>query len=100
MLIRGTHAVVADISEEWVTPIDTRMEALNGVVFRTTRRAFEQDQRTKDEAILRAEIGQMKAEYTRAKAEHKAKIQSKIDQLNAKLQKKLDQAKQRSEQIK
>lgn len=100
MLTPGTHAVVADISEEWVTPVDTRMEALNGVVYRTTRSAFEQDQRAKDEAILRAEIGQMKAEHAHAKADRKAKLQSKIDQLNAKLQKKLDQAKQRSEQIK
>jgi uncharacterized membrane protein len=100
MLIPGTHAVVADISEEWVTPVDTRMEALNGIIFRTTRSAFEQDQRAKDEAVLRAEIGQMKAEHARAKAERKAKLQAKIDQLNAKLQQKLDQAKQRSEQIK
>src|SRR5437868_1623951 len=99
-LIPGTHAVVADISEEWVTPVDIRMEALNGVVFRTTRSAFEHDQRAKDEAVLRAEIGQMKAEHARAKADYKAKLQSKIDQLNAKLQKKLDQAKQRSEQVK
>jgi uncharacterized membrane protein len=100
MLTPGKHAVVVDISEEWVTPLDTRMEALNGVVFRTTRSAFEQEQRAKDEAVLRAEIGQMKAEHARAKAERKAKLQSKIDQLNAKLQKKLDEAKQRSEQIK
>lgn len=99
-LTPGTHAVVADISEEWVTPVDTRMEALNGVVFRKTRSAFEQDQRAKEEAILRAEIGQMEAEHARAKAEHKAKLQSMINQLNAKLQNKLDQAKQRSEQIK
>jgi uncharacterized membrane protein len=100
MVTPGKYAVVADISEEWVTPVDTRMEVLNGVVFRTTRSAFEEEQRTRDEAILRAEIGQMKAEHARAKAERKGKLQSKIDQLNAKLQKKLDYGKQRSEQIK
>ena len=100
MLTPGTHAVVADISEEWVTPVDTRMEALNGVVFRTTRSAFEEQQQARDEAVLRAEIGQMKAEYARARTDQKAKLQAKIDQLNGKLQKKLDQARQRSEQIK
>jgi uncharacterized membrane protein len=99
-LIPGTHAVVADISEEWVTPVDMRMEALNGIVFRTTRSAFEYDQTARDEATLRAEIGQMKAEHARAKADRKAKLQSKVDQLNAKLQNKLDHARQRSEQIK
>ena len=100
MLIPGKHAVVADISEEWVTPVDTRMEALNGIVFRTMRTSFEQDQRTRAQAELSAEIDTLKAEHARAKAERKAKLQTKIDQLNAKLQKSLDQAKQRSEQIK
>lgn len=100
MLTPGKYAVVADLSEEWITPVDTRMEALNGVVFRTTRSAFEHDQSAREEAALRAEIGQMQAEYARANAERKANIQSKIDQLNAKLQKKLDQGRQRSEQMK
>ena len=37
-LIPGKCAVVADVSEEWVTPVDTRMEALGGVVFRTAKK--------------------------------------------------------------
>jgi len=96
----GKHAVVADVSEEWVTPVDTRMEPLGAFVFRTTRKTFEDDQRARDVAELRAEIAQLKAEHAQAKAEHKVKLQAKIDQLNTKLQKKLEQAKQRSEQIK
>jgi uncharacterized membrane protein len=100
MLTPGKHAVVADISEEWVTPVDTSMEALNGVVFRTTRTAFEEEQRAREEAALRSEIEEMKAEHARAKADRKAKLQAKVDQLNTKLQKKLDQAKQRSDQVK
>ena len=99
-LTPGKHAVVADVSEEWVTPVDTRMEALGGFVFRTARRSFEEDQWARDMAELHAEIDQMKAEHARATAERKAKLQAKIDQLNAKLQTKLQQAKQRSEQIK
>lgn len=99
-LTPGKHAVVADVSEEWVTPVDTRMEALGGFVFRTTRQSFEEDQRARDAAELRAEIDQLKTEHARAKADRKAKLQAKIDQLNAKLQTKLQQAKQRSEQIK
>jgi uncharacterized membrane protein len=100
ILTPGKHAIVADISEEWVTPIDTRMEALNGVVFRTTSRAFAQDQTALAESELRAQIDQLRAEHARARAEHKAKLQAKIDALHTKLQSKLDLAKQRSEQIK
>lgn len=99
-LTPGKCAVIADISEEWVTPVDTRMEALGGAVFRSARNRVEDEQRARDVAALRAEIDQLKAEHARAQADRKAKLQAKIDQLNAKLQAKLDQAKQRSEQIK
>ena len=100
VLTPGKYAIVADISEEWVTPVDSRMEALNGFVFRTARTSVEEAQRVRDVAELRAEIDQLKAERARAKAEHKAKLQAKIDQLNTRLQTKLQQAKERSEQIK
>jgi uncharacterized membrane protein len=99
-LVPGKCAVVADVSEEWVTPVDTRMEALGGVVFRTARENVEDDQRTRNVAALREEIEQLKAEHAQARADQKAKLQAKIDNLNAKLQHKLEQAKQRSEQIK
>lgn len=98
-LVPGKCAVVADVSEEWVTPVDTRMEALGGVVFRTARRNVQDDQRTRDVAALREEIEQLKAEHVRARADQKAKLQAKIDNLNAKLQHRLEQAKQRSEQV-
>jgi uncharacterized membrane protein len=99
-LIPGKYAIVADVSEEWVTPLDTRMEALDGFVFRTARQSFEEAQRTREVAELRAEIDQLKAEHARVRAEQKAKLQAKIDALNTRLQAKLEQARQRSEQIK
>lgn len=100
VLTPGKYAIVADISEEWVTPVDTRMEALSGFVFRTARKSFEEAQRAREVAELRAEIDQLKAEQARVNAEHKAKIEAKIDGLNTRLQAKLQQARQRSEQIK
>lgn len=96
----GKCAVIADISEEWVTPVDTRMEALGGSGIRTPRKSVEDDQSARDVAMLRAEIDQLKIEHARARADRKAKLQATIDKLNTKLQGKLDQAKQRSEQIK
>ena len=99
-LTPGKCAVVADVSEEWVTPVDSRMEALGGVVFRTAREHFEEERQATQAAALRAEIDQLEAEHAHASAERKAKLQAKIDSLNTKLQNKLDQAKQRSEQIK
>ena len=100
MLTPGKCAVVADVSEEWVTPVDTRMEALGGVVLRTARRHFEEERQAIEAAALRAEIDQLEAEHAQARAERKAKLRAKIDSLNTKLQNKLEQAKRRSEQIK
>ena len=99
-LTPGKYAVVADVSEEWVTPVDSRMDAMGGVVFRAPKTTVEDDQRARDVAELKEEIAQLKAEHAQARADRKAKLQAKIDALNTKLREKLDQAKQRSEQIK
>jgi uncharacterized membrane protein len=98
ILAPGKYAVVADVSEEWVTPVDTRMEPLGGVVFRAARKNIEQDQRTRDEAELRAEIAALKIEHARARAERKAKLQAQIDELNARLEKKVEEQRAWSEQ--
>ncbi len=97
-LTPGKWAIVSEISEDWVTPVDTRMEALGGTVFRTTRRRVEHEEYAKDVAAIKAEIAQLKAEQAKSRADQKAKLQAKIDNLNKKLGAKLEQAKQRSEQ--
>jgi uncharacterized membrane protein len=98
-LTPGKYAVVADLSEEWVTPVDKTMEGLGGVVFRTAKTNFEADQRARDIAALKAEISELKAEHTKAIADRKAKLQAKIDGLNAKLRNKQEEAKQRLDQV-
>ena len=99
-LTPGKFAVVADISEEWVTPLDIQMETLGGVVFRTKKSDVETEQRTRDVKTLQEDINQLKTEMAKAPAEHKAKLQTKIDKLEGKLQNKREQTKQRLEQIK
>jgi len=97
-LTPGEWAVVADISEDWETPLDTRMAALGGTVFRTARRDYVRDQDAKYIAAIKAHIAQLKEEQSKSKAEHKAKIQANIDSLDKKLNTKLGQAKKQSEQ--
>jgi len=100
VLTPGKCAVVADVSEEWVTPVDSRMEAVGGVVFRSLKTAVEDDQRAREVAEIKDEVAELKAEHAQSRADRKAKLQARIDGLNTKLQEKLDQAKQRSEEIK
>ena len=99
-LTPGKFAVVADVSEEWITPVDTKMETLGGFVLRTPKQYFEEQRRAKEIAAMKAEINALKAEHAQARAERKAKIQAKIDDLNSKLQGKVEKAKQRSEHLK
>src|SRR5260370_26400633 len=63
-LTPGRFAVLADVSEEWVTPVDTRMEAGGGVVLRTAKEHFEEEQWAREAATLRREIDPIKAEQT------------------------------------
>jgi uncharacterized membrane protein len=85
-LTRGKVALVADISEERVTRLDTRMEQLGGVVFRRARALVEDTQDDRDEAAHRAEMEQLKAERAQARAGRLAEIDAKIDNLRAKLE--------------
>ena len=99
-LTPGKCAVVADVSEEWVTPVDATIEAVGGIVFRSSRSSVEDELTARDVAELKKEIEQLRVEHARASADLKAKLQAKMDGLNAKLQTKLEHARQRSEQIK
>ena len=68
----GKVAVVAEIDEEWVTPLDARMEPLGGIVFRRVRAEFIDAQIEREIAANRAEIATLKAEYHQAVGEAKA----------------------------
>ena len=43
VLGKGQSAVIADVTEEWTSPVDTRMRELGGKVYRRTRGAVEDD---------------------------------------------------------
>jgi uncharacterized membrane protein len=97
MLLPNRVAVVAEIEEDWITPVDTRMEAIGGTVF---RRALSDVRKTVDQeevAGMKADFAQMKAEHAKAHADHKAKLQEKINQLDSKIQAQLQKAKERRE---
>ena len=97
ILLPNRVAVVAEINEEWTTPVDTRMETIGGTVF---RRALSDVRNTVDDqeiAAMKADFAQMKAEHAKAHAGRKAKLQEKINQLDSKIQARLEKAKQRRE---
>jgi len=90
-------AVVAEVEEEWTTPVDTRMEALGGVVFRRALWEVEKTMDDEETAAMKADLKQLKAEISKAHADRKAKLQKKIDQLQAKVDAKIVKAAQRQD---
>jgi uncharacterized membrane protein len=78
-LVPGKTAVLAEVDEEWVTPLDTRMSAIGGVVLRRSREAFIEEQFERDIAADEAELERLEAEFKEAAGEAKAKLQAKID---------------------
>jgi uncharacterized membrane protein len=92
-LTPGKAALVAEVEEEWITPLDTRMEAIGGVVVREPRADFEYLQYQEEVRALRDELGELRAEYKHAKEKNRAKVKSRIDQT----QKKLENASARAE---
>jgi len=94
-LTPGKFAVVAEVQEDWTTPVDVRMEALGGTVFRRALSDVTQAVNEEDLTAMKADIAQMKAEHAKAQADRKAKIQGKINELESKLQAQLEKAKER-----
>lgn len=99
-LLPGKAAVVADIDEEWQTPLDARMESLGGTTFRRNR--FEVEDTYFEKQILadEAELDALEAELARTSAERKAKVEERIRETHRKLQARRDELKQRIEAVK
>jgi len=96
----GKAALVAEIDEEWITPLDNRMEALGGIVFRRARGEFIDAQIEREIAADNAEIAKVKAERDQAVGEAKAKLQAKVDAVQKRLRVRRDLLMRKIEDIK
>jgi uncharacterized membrane protein len=98
-LLPNRVAVVAEIDEDWITPVDTRMEAIGGSVFRRTLSDVKQTIHEENVAAMKADLAQIKAEHAKAHADRKVKLQEKINQLDSKIQVQLQKAKDRRQAL-
>lgn len=77
----GKVAVIADVQEDWMAPIDTRMAALGGTVLRQPITAVIEDQEARDAAALSAEAGALKAELAAADDKSRIDVQKSIERV-------------------
>jgi uncharacterized membrane protein len=85
-------ALIAEIEEDWIIPVDSRMEDLGGVVFRRTRADVLQAHFDHDVTVVKAEIAELEDECHLASGNAKEKLRKKIANATTSL----DQALQRS----
>ena len=78
-LVPKKWAVVAEVDEAWVTPLDTRMDKIGGVIFRRGRGEFMDLQIEREIAADKAEFDRLKTEYDQAVGEAKTKLKVKVD---------------------
>jgi uncharacterized membrane protein len=85
-LTPGKFAVAAEVDESWTMPLDTRMEALGGTVFRTWRIDVEDAQIERDIQANQRELQELKEEWNQAVGDAKEKLKAKVQATEAKLQ--------------
>jgi uncharacterized membrane protein len=84
-LAPGTVAIVADIDETWVTPVDTRLGALGGTTFRRYPGDVVDDELARESEAASNELEQLDAELEQTSGEAKANVEAAIARQRAKL---------------
>lgn len=74
----GSVALVADVEETWVTPVNLMIAEHNGIVFRRLRLEVVEDQLAREHAEFEEELKELKAEMATATGDAQARIQARI----------------------
>jgi len=96
----GKVAVIAEIDEEWRTPLDARVAALGGTVVRQSRAYVEDAIIEKDIEATRAELQQLRTEAETAAGAAKSNAKAALNRAETKLRRLSNQASERIERVK
>lgn len=99
-LLPGKAAVIGEMDEEWQAPLDARMEALGGEVFRRNRIQVEDAYFEKEIAAYDAELDALEAELERTAKERRARIEAKMQATRTKLDTRKQELKARIDAVK
>jgi uncharacterized membrane protein len=98
-LAPGKAAVVAEIDEESTVPIDARLDALGGSVFRRELLDVEDSEYERELTTIKAHLARAEAEHEASRAERKRRLKANIDSLKEELRQTLDRQKARREAV-
>jgi len=96
----GKVALLAEIEEEWVIPVDAALEAAGGQVFRRTRTEVAEARFDHDIGALKTEIKELESEASHASGAAKTKLQVKLATAKTRLDGAVQRAQQRVDALK
>ncbi len=80
-LTPGKAAILAEVDEDWMTPVDSALGQLGAVISRQPRAEFVADQMTRDSDAFDQDIKKLKEQIAQANAEDRASMQHDLDTL-------------------
>jgi uncharacterized membrane protein len=95
----GKVAVVAEVEEDWVIPVDDRMEAAGGIVSRCARADVAADQFDRDIGVLKADLAGLKLEAKQAGVNAKARMDAKVASASSGAEAAVARARQRIDEV-
>lgn len=98
-LTPGKVAVVADVEETWVTPVDLTISEQGGFVLRRLRHEVVEDQLAREHAEFEEELKELKKDLATATNEAKAKVQARIASVEQSLNETRAQAAARAKKL-
>jgi len=93
----GTYALLAEIREGGTSPVDESMRAIGGVVFRRSLWDVADTVDDEEASAIKNRIDQMKLEHSEARADRKAQLEKKIQELQSSIRERLEKAQKRRE---
>lgn len=99
-LTRGRSAVIAEIDEDHVLPLDERIEELGGVLIREWRSAYFEGQLAREASAYKAEMALLESEREEAEAERTARDADRRARLSAHIEASRDKLQAISERAK
>ena len=84
-LAPGKAAVVADIDEAWITPVDARLGALGATMYRRVPSELDEEEWTREVKAARAEFDAIRAEWKQAGQNAKDSLEARMEAADRKL---------------
>jgi uncharacterized membrane protein len=96
----GKVALLAEVEEEWMIPVDIALEAVGGTVFRRTRSEVAEAQYDQDIAAFRAEIKELEFEAANGSGAARTRLETRLVLSRNRLDVAVRRAEQRVELLK